>query len=160
MSICYVCKSCLNEQELYSKMVDAIKKSRLLNESNIEEDFEIQTKKISNMDYLNKITKSNSNLMIEMIEAYLKQTPPLLNVMEESLKNKDGQSLKAAVHKLIPSFTIMGIDPEIENMAKQIQENAHTISAAEETHNEVLQLIEVCKNVCLEAEQELLNLKQ
>ncbi len=154
----YIAKP-VNEKELYSKMVDSIKKSSLLNEPKMEKDLELQTKKFSDMNYLNKITKSNPNLMIEMIEAYLKQTPPLLNIMEDSLKNKDSQSLKTAVHKLIPSFTIMGIHPEIETMAKQIQENAHTISVAEKTHNDVLHLIEICKNVCLEAEQELVNLK-
>jgi CheY-like chemotaxis protein len=155
----YIAKP-VNERVLYNKIIGLIKSNIPTIESEITLDFESQTQKISDLNYLNKITKSNPKLMIEMIEVYLKQTPPLLTIIEDSLKNKDGQSLKMAIHKLIPSFTIMGIHPEIENMAKEIQENAHTISTAEETHKKTLHLINVCAQTCKELEQELINLKK
>jgi CheY-like chemotaxis protein len=155
----YIAKP-VNERVLYNKIIGLIKSNIPTIESEITLDFESQTQKISDLNYLNKITKSNPKLMIEMIEVYLKQTPPLLTIIEDSLKNIDGQSLKMAIHKLIPSFTIMGIHPEIENMAKEIQENAHTISTAEETHKKTLHLINVCAQTCKELEQELINLKK
>jgi len=155
----YIAKP-VNEQVLHSKIVGLIKSSMPIIEPELTLDFESQTQKISDLNCLNKITKSNPKLMIEMIEVYLKQTPPLLTIIEDSLKNKDGQSLKMPIHKLIPSFTIMGIHPEIENMAKEIQENAHTISTAEETHKKTLHLINVCAQTCKELEQELINLKK
>jgi DNA-binding NarL/FixJ family response regulator len=64
--------------------------------------------------------------MMEMISLYLEQTPTLVNTMKQSLHARDWKSLYAAVHKLIPSFAIMGISPDFENVAKKVQEYAST----------------------------------
>jgi HPt (histidine-containing phosphotransfer) domain-containing protein len=86
-----------------------------------------QTEKIKNTDleYLIRRTKSNPTLMMEMILLYLEQTPPLINAMKQSLQDEDWNLLQSAVHKMIPSFSIMGISSNYENMAKKIQEYAH-----------------------------------
>ena len=63
--------------------------------------------------------------MKEMINLYLEQTPPLIKAMNQSVQNRDWPMLQSSVHKMIPSFSIMGISTEFENMAKQIQEYAH-----------------------------------
>jgi HPt (histidine-containing phosphotransfer) domain-containing protein len=63
--------------------------------------------------------------MMEMILLYLEQTPPLINAMKQSLQDEDWNLLQSAVHKMIPSFSIMGISSNYENMAKKIQEYAH-----------------------------------
>ena len=62
--------------------------------------------------------------MMEMIALYLEQTPPLISKMKQSLLGKDWDSLYSAVHKIIPSFSIMGIHKDFEEMAKKIQEYA------------------------------------
>jgi hypothetical protein len=43
---------------------------------------------------------------MEMISIYLEQTPHLL-VIKQSLKEENWTLLGAAVHKMLPSFTIM-----------------------------------------------------
>ena len=70
-----------------------------------------ENKKLKCIDltYLIHRTKSNPKLMMEMISLYLEQTPPLINAMKQGLQDKDWNSLYAAVHKMIPSFSIMGI---------------------------------------------------
>ena len=59
---------------------------------------------------------------MEMIELYLEQTPALISNIKKSLTEKDWDSLHAAAHKMIPSFSIMGIGKDYEMIAKQIQE--------------------------------------
>ena len=76
--------------------------------------------------YLINRTKSNPKLMMEMISLYLEQTPPLIKTMKQSLLDKDWELLYSAVHKMIPSFSIMGISIDFENMAKKVQEYAST----------------------------------
>ena len=44
--------------------------------------------KFIDLDYLNRRTKSNPTLMAEMISLYLKQTPSLVTLMKQSLKEK------------------------------------------------------------------------
>ena len=155
----YIAKP-VNEQVLYSKILGVIKNYPTRIDTKSSQDFEIKNNKISNLDYLNKITKSNPKLMIEMIEVFLNQTPPLLEIMQESLKNKDSTSLKTAVHKLIPSFLIMGLDPTIETMAKELQEKAHTVATTKDIQDKTIQLINICEQACSELKLELIKLKK
>ncbi|NEW80123.1 MAG: response regulator, partial [Gelidibacter sp.] len=152
----YIAKP-VDERILYSKMVGYLKKTSY-NIDNIEPDkVEINntTKvKCTNLNYLNTRTKSNRVLMMEMISLYLEQTPPLINTMKQSLLDNDWKSLQETVHKMIPSFSIMGISVDFENMAKKIQEYASTQQQTDGISEMVLQLEEVCLQACLELEVE------
>ena len=55
-----------------------------------------------------------------MITLYIEQTPPLIFEMKRSLLDKDWAMLNAAVHKMIPSFVIVGINPDFEVKAKRV----------------------------------------
>ena len=106
----YIAKP-VDERVLYSKIIGLVKKPKnsKSNKKNDTEVSEIEKVKYINLDYLNHRTKSNPKLMMEMISLYLEQTPPLINTMKQSLMDKDWDSLHAAIHKMIPSFSIMGI---------------------------------------------------
>ncbi len=104
--------------------------------------------KCIDLDYLIHRTKSNPKLMMEMISLYLEQTPPLIVAMKKGFADKDWKSLYSAVHKMIPSFSIMGISIDFENMAKKIQEYASTQKQADGIPDMVLQLENVCAQAC------------
>jgi NTP pyrophosphatase (non-canonical NTP hydrolase) len=61
---------------------------------------------------------------------------------------------------MIPSFSIMGISTDFENMAKKVQEYASTQKQSEGISDLVLQLGNVCNQACEELEEELLELKE
>ena len=90
-----------------------------------------------------------------MISLYLAQTPPLVITMKQSLANENWSLLGASAHKLIPSFSIMGINSNYVNMAKRIQELAIAKEKSKEIHNLVLQLEDVCLQACTELQEEL-----
>ena len=119
----YIAKP-VDERLLYSKIVGFVKTIVLLNEPKENRSGERKKLKCTDLDYLNRRTKSNPVLMMEMISLYLEQTPLLINTMKQSLQDKDWNTLHAAVHKMIPSFSIMGISVDFENMAKKVQEYA------------------------------------
>jgi HPt (histidine-containing phosphotransfer) domain-containing protein len=96
---------------------------------------------------------------MEMITIYLEQTPHLIKSIKQSLKNKDWVGLYSSAHKIIPSFSIMGIDSEFEKMAKTIQEYANTQKQSDDIHNMVTQLENICVQACQELEIEFNNLK-
>ena len=150
----------VDERLLYSKLLSFIKKPIAIIENQITGNKQIQTIKYVNLSYLSQLTKANSKLMTEMIEVYLKQTPPLLNSMKQSFKDKDWKLLKATAHKIIPSFAIMGINPQYEDLAKKIQEYAEKLDQAVELNDMVLQLEKVCLQSFVELEDELINLKK
>ena len=150
----------VDERLLYSKLISYSKKPIAIIATK-EEQKKVQDEiRYVNLDYLMKLTKANSVLMAEMINAYLNQTPELVIVMKKSLKEKNWKSLQSAVHKMVPSFSIMGISPEIEIMAKKIQEYAYSIEISNEIEHLVQKLEAVCLQSCQELEQELNKLKK
>jgi PAS domain S-box-containing protein len=154
----YIAKP-VDDRLLYSKIVASVKKTMLLSDhKEILSDENIKLK-CTNMDYLKQRTKSNPALMMEMISLYLEQTPPLILIMKESSEAKDWNLLYTAVHKIIPSFSIVGINTDFENIAKKIQEYVNTRQQLDLIPNMVLQLEIVCSQACKELEEEHYNLK-
>jgi PAS domain S-box-containing protein len=151
----YIAKP-VDERLLYSKIVNLVKR-------NVAPEIGVKKEMIPNkcidLDYLNQRTKSHPKLMMEMIAAYLEQTPPLILAMKQSLIDKDWDLLYASVHKMIPSFSIMGISTDFENMAKKVQEYAITQKQAEGIPNMVFQLEKICSQACSELEVEFNRIK-
>lgn len=149
----YIAKP-VDERLLYSKIIALVKKpARSIN--NKENDITPGKKvKCIDLHYLTHRTKSDPKLMMEMISLYLEQTPPLINTMKQSFEEKDWSSLYSAVHKMIPSFSIMGISTDFENMAKKVQEYASTQQKTDEILEMVLHLEKICVQACQELEEE------
>ena len=104
-------------------------------------------------------TKSNPALMSEMILLYLNQTPPLVSTMKQSYIDKDWSMLYATVHKLIPSFSIVGIHQDFEIIAKKVQEFANQQLDEVTVLKMVTQLETICLQACKELEEELITIK-
>ena len=144
----------VDERLLYSKIAGLVKKNIPVLDQN--EDDSVRNKKVRciDLDYLSRRTKSDPALMMQMIALYLEQTPPLIREMKKSLLEKDWGSLYSAVHKMIPSFSIMGISSDFEIMAKQVQEYASRQDETDGVPDLVLKLENVCTQACVELEEE------
>ena len=163
------CKSCgmndyiskpVDERLLYSKIVNVLKKPAIVIEHITENGVETETVKSINLEYLMQITKSNTDLMSQIIALYLEQTPQLLQTIKKSRQEKDWTTLDAAVHKIIPSFSIMGIDKNFEKIAIKIQEIAKTLQLTDDLDDLINQLDEVCNKACNELTAELNKFKK
>jgi CheY-like chemotaxis protein len=190
----YIAKP-VDERLLYSKIVEFVKKTtpKIIGNYGYKDGFnygehletpdsdQSAAAKCTNLDYLLRRTKSNPKLMIEMISLYLEQTPSLVSTMKQSLQDKNWDLLQSAVHKMIPSFSIVGMSTDFKDLAKKIQESAHIYARAEtdvrsqdaqlsthindsplnsqEIHGLVFQLEKVCVQACKELEEELIAIK-
>jgi hypothetical protein len=154
----YIAKP-MDERQLYNKILSLVQTASMLNIIEEIENEEIIKMKYIDLKYLSNLTKSNQKLMSEMISLYLEQTPPLIYSMKQSLKNKDWSLLQASVHKMIPSFSIMGISADYEHMAKKIQEFASTQEETDGISEMVLKIENVCTQACQELEVELLKIR-
>ncbi|RKS94021.1 PAS domain S-box-containing protein [Flavobacterium limicola] len=155
----------VDEKVLYSKIVGALKKPKLakvttaLNKKREEEEIAKKKIKYTDLVYLNQRTKSNPTLMMEMISLYLAQTPPLVSTIKQSLAEKNWTLLGSAAHKIIPSFAIMGMSPDFENMAKKIQDFAISQEKTDEIDDLVLELENICLQACIELQEEFNTIK-
>lgn len=146
----------LDEKLLYDKIIDLLQKTRLTQNPPLL----AGRSKYTDLSYLKKRTKDNSELIKEMIVLYLKQTPPLISQMKKGIHEKDWDLVYAAAHKLIPSFSIMGLHKDFEDAAKKIQEYSNTHVHLEEIQELVLQIENACSKACGELEEELNLLKK
>ena len=111
----------LDERILYTKIMEYVKHTPtfgfqevLVNQEERKQDFIIDLK------YLSNHTKSNPKMMKEIILAFLEQTPTLILLIKKSMMEKDWITLNAAVHKMIPSLSIVGMDKSYEKMARKL----------------------------------------
>jgi CheY-like chemotaxis protein len=157
----YIAKP-VDERLLYRKIVSLIKKPLMIKSNDMKEnESEHPNKqKYTDLNYLMQRTKNNPELMMEMISLYLEQTPPLISTMKSSLEKRDWESLHAAVHKMIPSFAIVGISPDYEEIAKKIKEFASTQQQEEEITDLVLQIEKVCAQACIELKEDFNSYKK
>lgn len=154
----YIAKP-IDERLLYSKIIGVVNKTAFNTVPKVLENDLNKKIKCTDLEYLIQRTKNNTGMIMEMIVAYLEQTPPLILSMKLSLQNKDWDALYAAVHKIIPSFLIMGISPDFESMAKKVQEYARTQLLTDGITEMVRQLENVCVQACQELEEELKRIK-
>lgn len=153
----YIAKP-VDERLLYSKIISLLNRKSSRIKTEIEQ---VEKKwKYIDLDYLKQRTKSDTKLMLEMITVYLEQTPTLIKAMKESLFTEDWILLHSAVHKMIPSFSIMGMNADFENMAKKVQEFASAHLQNESINDLVLQLEVACNNACSELQEELTRLNK
>jgi len=154
----YVAKP-IDEQVLYNKILNHIKLSNGKS-AEINHKENLSKTKYTDLNYLIKKTKSNPDLMMEMISLYLEQIPSLIGIMKQSLQDKDWTTLYGAAHKIIPSFSIMGMSVDSENIAKIVQNHAKMQQEEIEIHKLVLQLEGICIQSCLELQEELKTLQK
>ena len=155
----YIAKP-VDERLLYSKIVNLVKKTTVMNTADREIELgQVVKLRCTNMTYLMQRTRSNPALMSAMIDAYLEQTPPLIQTMKQSFEDKNWDLLHAAVHKMVPSFLIMGIPHDFEIMAKKVMEYAKAQQEVDSIGDFVGQLEVVCTRACDELRMELKNFK-
>ncbi len=151
----YIAKP-VDERLLYSKIISLVKKPQLID---TKDSFDnsgalLKISRCIDLGYLNRRTKSDPQLMMEMINLYLLQTPPLILAMKESFQKKDWKSLHDALHKMIPSFSIMGISADFEKMAHQVKEYAGIQNETEKITEMIIKLEHICNQACLELTDE------
>jgi PAS domain S-box-containing protein len=156
----YIAKP-VDERVLYNKIIGLVKKPSAIKpteQAGSGQNINKKTKCID-LNYLMHRTKNKPELMLEMISLYLAQTPPLVSAMKKSLHGQDWETLQAVVHKMIPSFSIVGISSDFEHIAKKIQEYANSQQEEHNVHSLVLQLENICMQACGELEEEFNRIK-
>ena len=146
----------LDEKILFGKILSLVKKPvKDLNGIELLKEIEVtEIERCTDLSYLIHRTKANPTLMMEMISLYLEQTPHLIEAMKKGFLEKNWNSLYVAIHKMIPSFSIVGINSEFEIMAKKIQEYASNQIDTEDIQEMVFKLEVICMQACVELKEE------
>ena len=156
----YIAKP-IDEKVLYQKIIALVQKNTpKLSEAKAEV-LEIEQIVYTNLNYLRQRTKNDTGTILQIITAYLDQTPPLIHTMKQSFIEKDWNALHNTVHKMLPSFNIVGIHSDFEIMAHKVIEFARSEQQQQDNIEDfVLQLENVCLQACKELETAAQMMKQ
>ena len=160
----------IDDKLLYSKIIKYLKQSGSENTDALPNPDDLQALPLTcvNFDYLKRITKSDAR-MAEMIGLYLQEIPQLVQAMKKAIAEKDWIALKRATHSIIPTFATMGMNPEFEDITKNIQSMAVSLisvgdGASQETMTSLLSMFAkieaACNLAAQELDQKLLSLSQ
>ena len=111
-------------------------------------------KRITDLSYLVSLCGDDEDFKTEMIETFLKNTPPLINNMKNYIIDSEWKMIGDIAHKIKPSFTFMGIHTakdlilSIERLGRT-QENVAEIPAM------IIELESICKRAFAELESKL-----
>jgi hypothetical protein len=78
--------------------------------------------------------------------------------MKESIKEKNWKMLHHSVHKIIPSFAIMGMDSDLSEIALKIQNYAILQLDSEGIAEVIATLEKYCTQACEELQHELIKI--
>ena len=150
----YIAKP-IDETLLYSKIITLIKNAVKTSTEKIIQEIAIEKVRCINLESLQDRSKSNPKYLKEIISIYLEQTPPLIKLMKTSFDTQNWETLSATAHKMIPSFSIIGMNRNFEEMARKIQDFANNHSPTKGISSMITQLEAICGQACIELKDEL-----
>jgi PAS domain S-box-containing protein len=149
----------VDERLLYSRILGLVKKPLMSASKDAVPEKATAEIRCIDLNYLTRRTKGEPKLMMEMISLYLEQTPTLISMIKQGINARDWKKLQAAMHKLIPSFLIMGINPDYEKMATIVQSYAGAQLQAEGINDLVHRIEKICAQACTELHAEYETIK-
>ena len=112
-------------------------------------------KRITDLSYLVSICGDDDDFKTEMIETFLKNTPPLINDMKNFLIDSEWKMIGDIAHKMKPSFTFMGIHTA-KDLILSIEKQGRMLENVAELPTMILELESICKGAFAELEKELI----
>lgn len=78
---------------------------------------------VIDLSYLTSITGGDKEVMVEMIDLLIEETPKHLDTIKTAQKNKDWPKLRSEAHKVKPMFLYVGLS-ELNEICKELEDNA------------------------------------
>ena len=103
-----------------------------------------------NLDNIDSLTNGNLKSKMKLIKMYLDEIPATVDKMKQSLSKMNWEELRMATHKLIPSFSLMGINKEFEEIARKIERYAYERKNLDEIPELIAKIDAVCSGACEE----------
>ena len=115
------------------------------------------TEKVCNIDYLVSVTRGNKEMMNNIINVFLEETPEELTALADAIEKTNYTSISDIAHKIKSSFAILGISV-LESVFEKM-ENLGTLSSGIEIISQLNQQVHFVFNQ-VKIEMELTYIKK
>ena len=116
------------------------------------------TQKHTDLTYLREIANGSDVFIAQMLNLFIEQVPHSLMRIDTAMRNRDWPTLRAAVHKIKPSISFIGLH-EIKDIVPKLEEYAAERSNLEDIPAMVATVKTVCNDAIPELKEELKKLK-
>lgn len=93
-----------------------------------------------NLNYLESMTDGDNEVMIEMIQLLIEETPKHLDSIKKAQDEKNWMQLRSEAHKIKPMMLYVGLD-DLNEACQQLEENAKN-GEASEANSELIEKLE------------------
>src|SRR5687768_15728076 len=80
--------------------------------------------KVTNLEYLLKLSKGNNDFVRDMIRIFLEENPSEISTLEKAVEQRDFKLINAAAHKLRSTVPFVGIDKMISGEIAELEQLA------------------------------------
>jgi len=116
--------------------------------------------KCTDLDFLRGVAQGNPEMILEMLDIYLRETPKFIARMKQAINNEDWELISGASHSFIPSFSIVGINETFTEMTRKISDYAEKKENPDKIKELFLEIEKICLQACEELEQERVLLRR
>lgn len=109
-----------------------------------------ETEKITNLEYLEDLSKGNKAFVKEMIVIFLSENPEEIKTIEKGIAEKNYELIKASAHKLRSTIPFIGLDKVIEREVEEMETLATNHDSIKEIEKRFLIIKETCEKACIE----------
>jgi HPt (histidine-containing phosphotransfer) domain-containing protein len=111
--------------------------------------------RVTNLDYLTELSKGNQQFIQDMINIFLEENPVEIELLSESVKEKQFESIKTYSHKLKSTVPFVGIGRFLDDDIAEMEE----LALQKENMPRIELLFENVRKVCQKAWEELKEFK-
>lgn len=134
----------LESEKLFKKMKALIENPKFIGFDKGEEEQLIKINQdLTDLSYLREISGGSEELMKEMVEIFLTETPDMLQGLTESAQTEDWKTFREIAHKIKPSITYAGI-VSAEKLIEKIHEDAKSQTNLDEIPGLLPEFVSVC----------------
>ncbi|MCW3070278.1 MAG: histidine kinase [Bacteroidetes bacterium] len=105
------------------------------------------------LEYLKQIANGSDEFILQMITVFTEEIPGEVENLQNHLKNKDWNALRATAHKMKPSYSFMGVK-ELEDIVHSVEEYSGNESHLEELPGMVSNIYSITNEVISELQEE------
>ena len=98
------------------------------------------------LSYLRSISDNNEQFLSEMVQTFVQSIPPVLDEMDDCLRQKNWYRLSRLAHQIKPSFGLMGMG-DLRKTVFYIEQNADQKTNLTELSEVTSHFIRDCKGV-------------
>jgi PAS domain S-box-containing protein len=134
----------LESEKLYKKMKALIEDPKFIGFDKGEQEQLIKINQdLTDLSYLKEISGGSEELMKEMVDIFLTETPDMLQGLTESAQIEDWKTFREIAHKIKPSITYAGI-VSAEKLIEKIHEDTKSQTNLDEIPGLLPEFVSVC----------------